>query len=109
MQMLVNYDSVAPDFERRYQEQEYSGVSRALTKFLALPVSDSRLHVLDVGCGTGHWLRFLRDGGAHRVVGVDASFGMLQVARSLMSAAPLAHARAEALPVASRQFDFVVC
>lgn len=38
--------------------------------------------VLDLACGTGFYSRGLRDAGARRVVGVDASEAMLSVARA---------------------------
>jgi len=43
----------------------------------------SGMSVLDVGCGTGDMLRRLYAGGASRLVGVDASEGMLKAAANL--------------------------
>jgi ubiquinone/menaquinone biosynthesis C-methylase UbiE len=42
----------------------------------------SGISVLDLACGTGYYTRELRRRGAARVVGVDLSEGMIQVARS---------------------------
>ncbi len=39
-------------------------------------------HVLDVGCGSGDYAEYLLDNGASRVVGVDCSPKMLEIARS---------------------------
>jgi malonyl-CoA O-methyltransferase len=63
--------------------------------------------VLDLGCGTGRWLRIL---GAHlpaSLVGVDRSPAMLGVARR--SFAGLVRADCVQLPFAHGVFDFVIC
>ena len=64
--------------------------------------------LLDVAVGTGLVAREARalvgDGGM--VVGLDASFGMLEVARARL-ALPLVQGRAEALPFPDGCFDFV--
>jgi ubiquinone/menaquinone biosynthesis C-methylase UbiE len=74
--LRVNYDSIAATYERRYLENDYSGVERALTAFVG---SELAGRVLEVGCGTGHWLRLLGENGI-RVAGVDVSGSMLAYA-----------------------------
>jgi malonyl-CoA O-methyltransferase len=59
---------------------------------------------LDVGCGTGRYLRILRERGAATTVGLDLSPEMLSKARGL---APLARADLRALPVATARFEVV--
>jgi malonyl-CoA O-methyltransferase len=59
---------------------------------------------LDVGCGTGRYLRILRDRGAVPVVGLDFSPEMLGKARGPAS---LARADLRALPVATARFEVV--
>ncbi|MGQ0649036.1 MAG: class I SAM-dependent methyltransferase [Gemmatimonadaceae bacterium] len=95
-----NYDAVADAFDHRYRRNQYAGVRDALLDFVA--GADS---VLEVGCGTGHWLALLANDAAY---GVDASWGMLQHARVAAPRAMLAHGRAEALPIASASMDRVV-
>jgi SAM-dependent methyltransferase len=70
--------------------------------------------VLEVGCGTGHWLA--RYAGppdvaapARQYVGVDLSAGMLAQARVAVSQVPLVRGRAEALPFADASFDRIYC
>lgn len=69
----------------------------------------SSLRVLDVGCGTGIYLSAQRrhfEGLPVVWCGVDASSEMLSVATG-KSAGLLAQARAEALPIATKQIDYV--
>ena len=71
--------------------------------------------VLDVGCGTGIVARRAapRVGNTGRVVGLDASAGMLAVARATADREKLSldwrEGRAEALPFAGGEFDLVLC
>src|SRR5688572_13954810 len=73
MARTVDYDHIADTYDRRYQVNDYSGVEAALKAFVG-EYSDQR--ILEVGCGTGHWLRSL-DGGGIRVTGTDTSARML--------------------------------
>lgn len=100
----VDYDAVAPSFDRRYVRSTWEGVERTLDAFVASPPRD----VLEVGCGTGHWLERLARRG-HRMVGFDASRGMLARARAAAVPAGLVHARAEALPCGDARFDRLIC
>jgi ubiquinone/menaquinone biosynthesis C-methylase UbiE len=100
----VDYDSVAADYSTRYDRNDYSGVADAVTAFL----SDARASVLEVGCGTGHWLDLARHT-ARPVVGVDLAARMLDVAHATARDAHLIRARAEALPFAAHCFDRVFC
>jgi ubiquinone/menaquinone biosynthesis C-methylase UbiE len=105
MARRVDYDLIASTYDRRYQENDYSGVEAALTAFVGEP-GDAR--VLEVGCGTGHWLRFVGDTGI-RVTGLDASERMLALAKSQAPQAALARGSAERLPWQNRAFDRVLC
>ena len=105
MAFHVNYDSIAATYDRRYLENDYSGVERALMAFVG-PTLTGR--ALEVGCGTGHWLRLLGESGM-RVAGVDASGNMLSYARARAPGAALAHGRAEHLPWRSQTFERVFC
>lgn len=106
MPVHVNYDSMAAEYDRRYLENDYSGVERALKAFVA--GTEFTRHVLEVGCGTGHWLRLLSEH-AIRVAGVDVSGRMLALARTKTCTAWLAQSRAEDLPWADQTFERVFC
>lgn len=105
----VDYDAVAPGFERRYADFDYRGVTQALLAFVAASTGDASPRVLEAGCGTGHWLRLLADDTPSRAIGLDLSAGMLRVAHAAVPDAPLVRARADALPLADATFDAVVC
>ncbi len=105
MAFHVNYDSIAATYDRRYVENDYSGVERVLTAFVGSNVTG---RVLEVGCGTGHWLRLLGERGL-RVAGVDASRNMLGLCPRPSTCAVLAQGRAEHLPWASQTFERVFC
>ena len=62
--------------------------------------------VLDIGCGTGVFLRLCADRGA-AVTGLDASENLLAVARGRAPEAELVHGDMEALPFADDAFDLV--
>ncbi|MEX0592851.1 MAG: class I SAM-dependent methyltransferase [Nitriliruptoraceae bacterium] len=89
---VAAYDDHAADYQRALR--------------LRRPVADVRRFadmlqrgdlVLDAGCGPATDLRLLRDTGAHPV-GVDLSFGALQVARMLLPHHPLVQTPLHDLP-----------
>jgi ubiquinone/menaquinone biosynthesis C-methylase UbiE len=104
MHHRVDYELIASTYDRRYLNNDYSGVERAVTEFVG-PNADVR--VLEVGCGTGHWLGTLRRK-AFVVAGLDASMGMLSRARAQGSTA-LVCGVAEHLPWPDQSFDRLFC
>ncbi|HLF03209.1 MAG TPA: methyltransferase domain-containing protein [Anaerolineales bacterium] len=101
----VNYDTVAPTYNGRYARKGLEGISSAL-RALAQNVRPER--ILEVGCGTGHWLEQLSPL-AHHVHGLDFSSGMLRQARQRSEPFHLTHGRANRLPFANASFDLVFC
>jgi ubiquinone/menaquinone biosynthesis C-methylase UbiE len=79
---------------------------RALRRALAFAAVPSGARFLDVGCGTGRWVRRYEESG-FSVVGVDATIGMLQIARAHRTRSPLMVGLAEALPFSNAVFDYV--
>ena len=96
----VDYDAIASSYGRRYVQNDYSGVEEAVVAFVG---NDVHGRVLEVGCGTGHWLLLIAGRGS-RVVGLDASRNMLTHARSRAPGVTLVHGVAEQLPLASAVF-----
>jgi ubiquinone/menaquinone biosynthesis C-methylase UbiE len=104
----VDYDAVAARYATRYERNDYTGVSQVLATFTATTRAGFPPRVLEVGCGTGHWLRHRQHAGV-AVAGVDPSSGMLDVARAADPTAFLIRAYAEALPVRPQSFDRIFC
>jgi SAM-dependent methyltransferase len=99
----VDYDTVAADYDVRYRHHDYAEILNALTAFLGAEPADA---ILEVGCGTGHWLSALR-GRARLIAGADPSAEMLGRAKG--TGARLVRARAEALPWRDASFDRILC
>ena len=76
----------------------------ALRRALALAAIAPGARFLDVGCGTGRWVRRYGELG-FSPVGVDATIGMLQVARAYDTRAPLTTGLAQSLPFCDSAFD----
>jgi SAM-dependent methyltransferase len=79
---------------------------RAVWRALALAGVSSGFRILDVGCGTGRWVRRYRELGLH-ATGLDVTLGMLRLARKKGTLAPLVAGEADRLPFASETFDCV--
>jgi len=101
---VADYDRVADGYDHRYSFLHYDGVRETLMAFLGT----DRPRALEVGCGTGHWLRESA-GRASLLVGMDFSAGMLAKARQHDGAARVIRARAEALPWPDASFDRIFC
>ena len=101
----IDYDRIAATYDRRYLKNDYSGVERAVADFVGRR-PDAR--VLEVGCGTGHWLRFLAESGI-RAVGLDASAGMLARAQAHDRRSALVRGDAGRLPFIDGTFDRLFC
>lgn len=100
----VDYDQIAPTYNRRYAEGDgLSGVSGALRDLIDA-VRPAR--VLEVGCGTGHWLAELRSYGV-QPHGLDFSPGMLAQAQLRKAQLHLVNGRGGMLPFANATFDIV--
>jgi ubiquinone/menaquinone biosynthesis C-methylase UbiE len=102
--MPVNYDKIAARFEERYQHQSFPEIRTRLCRLANRPGA----RVLEVGCGTGHWLSILGDLPIE-LLGVDPSFMMLRAACASDLRALLVCASAESLPFASHCIDLLFC
>ena len=104
---VTNYDRIADRFDARYSVYAYDGVRETLLNFLGPQPSA----VLEVGCGTGHWLAGCVKAIAGRgiLAGVDPSASMLARARGAAPSARLTRARAEDLPWRDATFDRIFC
>lgn len=73
-----DYDSIAEEFSETRQ-----GSWKEFEDFAPFLKPDMR--VLDLGCGNGRLLGFLRDKGLHSYVGVDQSEALLELARGCLA------------------------
>jgi ubiquinone/menaquinone biosynthesis C-methylase UbiE len=99
----TNYDAIAATYDRRYIEEDYGDIERALVAF----IGNSGRRVLEVGCGTGHWLQRLQL--PNMAVEIDLSSAMLSRARAKVASGRLIQGRAEHLPFVDSSFDRLFC
>jgi ubiquinone/menaquinone biosynthesis C-methylase UbiE len=100
------YDTLSSDTYRSCFAYSRHRLDGWLARFL--PARGDGLRVLDVGCGTGHHVRRLRDRG-FEVAGVDGSPSMLAHARADNPGADLRQAPVDALPFDDDRFDIALC
>ena len=77
--MTTNYDEIAAEYQRAKQ-QPWRLHLEHFTLFKLLGDLKGK-SVLDLACGEGFYTRFLKRRGAARVIGVDLSHGMIELAR----------------------------
>ena len=108
---VSGFDSIAHRYDEWYESpvhQSIDAIEKAAIKE-TMPTAPRRGLLLDVGCGTGHWLLFFKMAG-YRVVGLDLSPRMLGVAKSKFpSGIQLVRADAHRLPFEDHSFDIVCC
>ena|SRR5436190_12024852 len=105
MPRSVDYDVVAPAYDKRYERNRYDGVLAVLQRFIGEP---GQVDAAEVGCGTGHWLADL-ERCVRMIAGLDPSAEMLRRARAAAPSARIVRARAEQLPWATARFDRMFC
>jgi SAM-dependent methyltransferase len=107
-------ESTAHGLARLYESPGVLGdFYRDRMRRIAELLGDAGGNLLDVGCGTGQMLRFLRDTRPERFVltGLDRSSSAIQEAREVVDGDPsvrLVVGRAERLPFSDRAFDVVL-
>jgi SAM-dependent methyltransferase len=105
---------VPVDYYRRIHRFEdehfwYLGMRRIAASLLAADMERPGLRVLDAGCGTGGFLRWLADAYApQELAGVDIAADAIEPARERLPEADLEVAPLTAIPFADASFDVVV-
>ncbi len=107
MKDRVNYDAVASTYNERFTGGQRPGTEVALVE-LVERLQPRRL--LEVGCGTGHWLRTLARLGP-ACYGLDPSAGMLKQAQKGSGPGEIhrVRGRGEQIPFPAGSFDLVYC
>ncbi len=85
--MTTNYDDIAEEYKRAKQQPWRLHLEHHTLFTLLGDVSGKT--VLDLACGEGFYTRFIKRRGAARVVGVDLSPGMIELARREEERTPL--------------------
>ncbi len=75
------FDRIADYYDLLHQDVDYAAECRLLERVFAAFLKRPPASILDLGCGTGSHALLLADR-RHRVTGIDASQGMLRVARA---------------------------
>jgi len=101
----VDYDLVAETYNQRFADHTPDPTREAL---LSLVERYHAKNVLEIGCGTGHWLSVLRNPGL-TLCGADLSYGMLAQARLHVRPFHLVQTPAEKLPLTNNHFDLLFC
>jgi len=89
-------------FNQLIDKQQFHAIRRALALARIPPAARS----LDVGCGTGRWVRRYEQLG-FRAAGLDVTLGMLNTARQCGTDGLLVAGEAHRLPFSNGAFDFV--
>jgi SAM-dependent methyltransferase len=101
------YHELARYYDRIYAGKDYGRESRDLVRLARRFLARPGRSLLDVGCGTGRHLEYLRK--AFTVAGVDASGAMLSVARQRLGrTVPLTQGDMRTFRL-GRTYDVVVC
>lgn len=101
----TDYNKIASGYDERYRSNNLNGVEKSL---LSIASASEISSILEVGCGTGKWLNTLAALNK-KLVGLDYSSKMLEVAHSAMNNYSLINADACKLPFAKNIFDMIYC
>ncbi len=100
------YGALAEVYDRVYAWKDYAGEARRLRAMIREFGPPRARTLLDVACGTGAHLRYLSR--YYDCVGLDASPGMLRVARRRLPKVRFVKGRMESFHL-SEQFDVLTC
>jgi len=98
-----DYNSISDKYDRRYEINPLKGVEQTLRGLIA---ETGARRVLEIGCGTGYWLKTLLPH-VDQIIGLDSSIGMLRRALDLTGSIELVRGSADSLPFAANSFDLI--
>ena len=104
MKKNVDYNLISSEYNKRYSVSSMLGIKSALVKLRNIYNPKT---VLEVGCGTGRWLREF-DSCKTKILGLDYSKGMLKEASSMQNVI-LIRGDANNLPIQKNLFDMIYC
>ena len=100
------YNQLAPYYDVVYQWKDYRAECEKLHRLIIKYKKSSGKRLLDVACGTGEHLKYLRS--LYDVAGVDFSPAMLKEARRKLPGTVLARGKMLSFHL-RRKFDVVLC
>ena len=101
----VNYNEIASTYNERYEAGSFEGIASTLKSLIQ---ESSAYRILEVGCGTCHWLAGLQ-GLERQFYGLDISPGMLKQANQGLKSAYLVCGNANCLPFVDAYLDMIFC
>lgn len=105
MNERVNYNKTSPVYNTRYQCNKMEGIEGFIEK---LVVDQHPQNILEIGCGTAHWLNTIANKYKCNLFGADYSIGMLNVAHSSSPKLNLVNADANVLPIKESTIDLII-
>jgi ubiquinone/menaquinone biosynthesis C-methylase UbiE len=100
----MNYNKIAQKYNDRYSEDDYNSIKNFLLSYVR---KYSPGKILEVGCGTGFWIKYLREFN-YNAFGCDNSIKMLEESR-LAGNKNIFLSAAEELSVKENSFDMIFC
>lgn len=102
------FENHAEGWEERNYPPETRAKVKEMLEHLNLPQGGT---VLDVGCGEGVLIPFIREimGLEAKIIALDSSAAMLKGAAVKDKSVQIIQARAEAIPLADEQVDVIIC
>lgn len=105
MELKTNYNQTASEYDERYKSNYLTGVEQNLLSI----ASDKMIRsILEVGCGTGRWLKALNSLNK-KLFGLDYSIEMLKIAAAEHKKLSLTNADACRFPFLKNTFDMIFC
>lgn len=105
MEIKTNYNKIASSYDERYSVNYLTRVEASL---LNIAADKNILSILEVGCGTGRWLKALKHL-KKKLCGLDYSLEMLKIANCEKGNFHLTNADATKLPFFKESFDMIFC
>ncbi|VVB73486.1 Ubiquinone/menaquinone biosynthesis C-methyltransferase UbiE [uncultured archaeon] len=106
MEKQLLYKNLAKYYDLVYSMKDYKDDSRKLMKLIKRYKKSDGKELLEVACGTGNYLQYLKN--RFNCIGTDINAGMLRVARQKAKGVPLKRADMTKLNL-NKKFDVIVC
>jgi dTDP-3-amino-3,4,6-trideoxy-alpha-D-glucopyranose N,N-dimethyltransferase len=103
---VAMYTETALYYDKIYSFKDYPAETDRLRAIFREHQRSAGTHLLDVACGTGRHLEYLRD--RYDVEGLDISLELLTIARQRLPGIPLHHGDMTAFDL-GKTFDLVTC